>query len=100
LLCRFDFGSFYPSQGDASHCFIGEGAGQGYNINVPWEHGKCGDADYVAAWDHVLLPVAEAFDPDIILLSAGFDAGRQAQKFLELSLSLNIYLNLGTSHEA
>ncbi|CAM0906635.1 unnamed protein product [Alopecurus aequalis] len=35
---RFDYGSFYPSQGDASHCFIGEGAGQGYNINVPWEH--------------------------------------------------------------
>uniref|UniRef100_A0ACD5ULW2 Uncharacterized protein n=1 Tax=Avena sativa TaxID=4498 RepID=A0ACD5ULW2_AVESA len=71
---RFDYGSFYPSQGDASHCFIGEGAGQGYNINVPWEHGNCGDADYVAVWDHVLLPVAEAFDPDIILLSAGFDA--------------------------
>ncbi|XP_047064907.1 histone deacetylase 5-like [Lolium rigidum] len=71
---RFDFGSFYPSQGDASHCFIGEGAGQGYNINVPWEHGKCGDADYVAVWDHILLPIAEAFDPDIILVSAGFDA--------------------------
>ena len=77
LLCRFDYGSFYPCEGDASHCFIGEGAGEGYNINVPWEHGKCSDADYVAAWDHVLLPIAEAFDPDIILLSAGFDAGRQ-----------------------
>jgi histone deacetylase 6 len=84
LLCRFDFGSFYPSQGDASHCFIGEGAGQGYNINVPWEHGKCGDADYVAVWDHILLPIAEAFDPDIILVSAGFDAGKQVGKFLEL----------------
>ncbi|KAM3384471.1 hypothetical protein ACQJBY_008856 [Aegilops geniculata] len=71
---RFDYGSFYPCEGDASHCFIGEGAGEGYNINVPWEHGKCSDADYVAAWDHVLLPIAEAFDPDIILLSAGFDA--------------------------
>ncbi|XP_024312811.1 histone deacetylase 5 isoform X2 [Brachypodium distachyon] len=73
---RFDHGAFYPSQGDASHCFIGEGDGQGYNINVPWNHGGCGDADYIAAWDHVLLPVAEAFDPDIILLSAGFDAAR------------------------
>ncbi|XP_037476478.1 histone deacetylase 5-like [Triticum dicoccoides] len=71
---RFDYGSFYPCEGDASHCLIGEGAGEGYNINVPWEHGKCSDADYVAAWDHVLLPIAEAFDPDIILLSAGFDA--------------------------
>ncbi|XP_040381717.1 histone deacetylase 5 isoform X1 [Oryza brachyantha] len=71
---RFDYGSFYPAEGDASYCFIGEGAGKGYNINVPWEHGRCGDADYIAAWDHVLLPVAEAFDPDIILVSAGFDA--------------------------
>nr|CAB3454883.1 unnamed protein product [Digitaria exilis] len=71
---RFDYGSFYPAEGDASHCFIGEEAGKGYNINVPWEHGKCGDADYIAAWDHVLLPVTEAFDPDIILVSAGFDA--------------------------
>ncbi|XP_062188769.1 histone deacetylase 5-like [Phragmites australis] len=71
---RFDYGSFYPAQGDASHCFIGEEAGNGYNINVPWEHGRCGDADYIAAWDHVLLPVVEAYDPDIILVSAGFDA--------------------------
>lgn len=75
MSCRFDYGSFYPAEGDASHCFIGEEAGKGYNINVPWEHGKCGDADYIAAWDHVLLPVTEAFDPDIILVSAGFDAG-------------------------
>ncbi|BAF22119.1 histone deacetylase 5 [Oryza sativa Japonica Group] len=71
---RFDYGSFYPAEGDASYCFIGEGDGKGYNINVPWEHGKCGDADYIAAWDHVLLPVAEAFNPDIVLVSAGFDA--------------------------
>ncbi|GJN11107.1 hypothetical protein PR202_ga29274 [Eleusine coracana subsp. coracana] len=38
------------------------------------QHGKCGNADYIFAWDRVLLPVAEAFDPDIILVSAGFDA--------------------------
>ncbi|KAL6841959.1 hypothetical protein ACP4OV_028471 [Aristida adscensionis] len=71
---RFDHGTFYPAEGDASYCFIGEEAGKGYNINVPWEHGRCGDADYIAAWDYVLLPVAEAFDPDIVLVSAGFDA--------------------------
>lgn len=54
----------------------GEDAGAGYNINVPWEHGRCGDADYFAVWDHVLIPVAEAYNPDIILISAGFDAGQ------------------------
>lgn len=54
---------------------IGEGPGLGYNINVPWENGRCGDADYLAVWDHVLLPVAKDFGPDIIIISAGFDAG-------------------------
>lgn len=54
---------------------IGEGPGEGYNINVPWEHGRCGDADYFAAWDHVLIPVVKEFNPDMIIVSAGFDAG-------------------------
>ncbi|KAI3765079.1 hypothetical protein L2E82_15103 [Cichorium intybus] len=51
----------------------GEGEGEGYNINVLWENGKCGDADYIAVWDHILIPVAREFKPDIILISAGFD---------------------------
>jgi hypothetical protein len=95
LFYRFDYGSFYPAEGDASHCFIGEEAGKGYNINVPWEHGKCGDADYIAAWDHILLPVTEAFDPDIILVSAGFDAGIYIYiyaKFFFYSFLLNILI--------
>ncbi|XP_058080982.1 histone deacetylase 5-like [Magnolia sinica] len=71
---RFDFGSFYPSGDDGSHTMVGEGLGAGYNINVPWEHGQCGDADYLAVWDHVLIPVAKAYNPDMILISGGFDA--------------------------
>ena len=54
---------------------VGEGPGAGYNINVPWEHGRCGDADYLAVWDHILIPVAKEFNPDMIIVSAGFDAG-------------------------
>ncbi|XP_020599979.1 histone deacetylase 5 [Phalaenopsis equestris] len=71
---RFDFGTFYPAGWDGSYCMIGEDQGAGYNINVPWEHGQCGDADYLAVWDHILIPVTEAYNPDIILISAGFDA--------------------------
>ncbi|KAG5536465.1 hypothetical protein RHGRI_024033 [Rhododendron griersonianum] len=72
---RYDFGTFYPASEDGSHIMIGKGPGAGYNINVPWESGRCGDADYIAAWDHVLIPVAKEFSPDIIMISAGFDAG-------------------------
>lgn len=54
----------------------GEGLGSGFNINVPWEHGLCGDADYLSVWDHILIPVAESYNPDIVLISGGFDAGR------------------------
>ncbi|KAI3970809.1 hypothetical protein MKX01_024456 [Papaver californicum] len=71
---RHDFGEFFPSGDDGSHVMIGERSGTGYNVNVPWEQGECGDADYFAVWDHVLIPITKAFDPDIILISAGFDA--------------------------
>ncbi|KAJ4960312.1 hypothetical protein NE237_020222 [Protea cynaroides] len=71
---RFDFGTFYPGGDDGSYMMVGEGSGAGFNINVPWEHGRCGDADYFAVWDHVLIPVARAFNPDMILISGGFDA--------------------------
>ncbi|KAL5544609.1 hypothetical protein UlMin_008393, partial [Ulmus minor] len=71
---RHDFGSSFPANDDGFYTMVGEGAGAGYNINVPWENDGCGDADYLAVWDHILLPVAKEFNPDIILISAGFDA--------------------------
>lgn len=72
---RHEFGRFYPCGDDGFYNMTGEGDGAGYNINVPWENGRCGDTDYFAAWDHILLPVAKEFNPDIIIVSAGFDAG-------------------------
>ncbi|EFH42672.1 hypothetical protein ARALYDRAFT_919346 [Arabidopsis lyrata subsp. lyrata] len=73
-VARYDHGSFYPASDDGDYNMVGEGPGKGFNINVPWEQGGCGDADYLAAWDHILIPVTKEFNPDIILLSAGFDA--------------------------
>lgn len=75
FVARHEYGSFYPAGDDGDYNMVGEGPGEGFNINVPWEQGRCGDADYLAAWDHILIPVAKEFNPDIILLSAGFDAG-------------------------
>jgi acetoin utilization deacetylase AcuC-like enzyme len=45
----------------------------GHTVNVPWPGGM-GDAEYLAAFDRVLLPIARTFSPDLVLVSAGFDA--------------------------
>jgi hypothetical protein len=41
---------------------------------MPWTQTGCGDAEYLAASHLLLLPVARAFDPQLVLISAGFDA--------------------------
>jgi len=63
----------YPGSGDVDE--IGEGDGEGYTMNVPFPAG-CGDAEYLAAIDECIAPALTAFDPDLLLVSAGFDAHR------------------------
>jgi histone deacetylase 6 len=71
---RYDDGIFYPCSKDAAGTVVGEGRGEGYNVNVPWEKAHMGDGDYMAAWHQVLMPIALEFDPELVLVSAGFDA--------------------------
>lgn len=52
---------------------LGDGEGTGFNINIPLPQGT-GDRGYLKSWDCLVEPIAEEFAPDIILLSAGFDA--------------------------
>lgn len=52
---------------------IGEGEGEGFNFNVTMMRGA-GDAQYLAVMDEIFFPVVRQFKPDIILVSAGFDA--------------------------
>ena len=61
----------YPGSGDLHE--TGAGAGLGATVNVPLP-GGCGDAEYLAALEAVFVPFAERFDPDLLLVSAGFDA--------------------------
>ncbi|KAF7713980.1 Histone deacetylase class 2 [Penicillium ucsense] len=67
-------GKFYPggSEGDLDHC--GEGAGLGKNVNIPWPDQGMGDGDYMHAFQKVVMPIAMEFDPDLVIVSAGFDA--------------------------
>jgi acetoin utilization deacetylase AcuC-like enzyme len=61
----------YPGTGNPAR--RGSGAGLGYTLNVDLKAGA-GDADILKAWDETLLPAAEAFKPDLVLISAGFDS--------------------------
>jgi acetoin utilization deacetylase AcuC-like enzyme len=60
----------YPGTGHWSE--TGQGDGKGFTINVPLSPGKT-DSDYLYIFEKLLFPIAEKFQPDFILVSAGFD---------------------------
>ncbi|KAM4066934.1 arb2 domain-containing protein [Hirsutella rhossiliensis] len=55
-------GSFYP------------GPGLGKNINIGWHDQGMGDGEYMAAFQKIVMPIAKEFNPDLVVISAGFDA--------------------------
>jgi acetoin utilization deacetylase AcuC-like enzyme len=61
----------YPGTGAADE--IGRGQGTGYAVNCALPAGQ-GDADYGQVFNELFVPIAEQFDPELILVSAGFDA--------------------------
>lgn len=64
---------YYPGTGAAQD--TGSGKGEGYTVNVPLPAG-CGDAEYLAVFRDVVVPAIEGFEPDWLLVSAGFDCHR------------------------
>jgi acetoin utilization deacetylase AcuC-like enzyme len=62
---------FYPGTGDVDE--VGEGDGKGYTVNIPLGAGG-GDAVYANAFERVVLPVLSEYAPELVLVSAGFDA--------------------------
>ena len=64
---------FYPGTGAAAEC--GEGRGEGFTLNIPLPAGS-GDAEYLGVLQRLLVPAAEAFRPELVLISCGFDAHR------------------------
>jgi len=61
----------YPGTGRESE--RGRAAGEGFTINVPMEAGE-GDEEYRAVFQKFLVPAADAFKPEFVIISAGFDA--------------------------
>ena len=78
----------YPGTGARSE--TGVGAGEGTTVNCPMSPGS-GDEHYRQAFEEVVLPKASAFNPDFILISAGFDA-HQADPLGSIGLANESYV--------
>ncbi len=63
----------YPGTGRVED--IGSGPGTGFTVNVPLPGGQ-GDDDYTAIVHHLLMPIAQQYRPELVLVSAGFDIAR------------------------
>ncbi|XP_038163788.1 histone deacetylase 5 isoform X1 [Cyprinodon tularosa] len=74
-LHRYDDGNFFPGSGAPEE--VGSAAGVGFNVNIAWTGGvepPMGDVEYLTAFRSVVMPIAQQFSPDVVLVSAGFDA--------------------------
>jgi acetoin utilization deacetylase AcuC-like enzyme len=63
----------FPGSGPAGD--FGSGPGEGYTVNLPVPAGS-DEGLWLSLLEHIVLPIAISFDPDLILVSAGFDAHR------------------------
>ncbi|ORX73657.1 Arginase/deacetylase, partial [Linderina pennispora] len=73
-LHRYDGEEFYPVSDEGRMEKVGSGGGEGFNINIPWPCEGVGDGDYLDAFRRVVIPVVREFGPDMVIVSAGFDA--------------------------
>jgi acetoin utilization deacetylase AcuC-like enzyme len=70
LYCSTHQYPYYPGTGAIEE--IGDGKGRGYTVNIPLRGGQ-GDADYIKLFQEIIIPVADAYKPEFILISAGYD---------------------------
>ncbi|KAK0549432.1 Histone deacetylase hda1 [Tilletia horrida] len=73
-LHRYEDGTFYPGGIAGGVEQVGTGNGKGTNVNVPWPCAGMGDGDYLYAFQRVIMPIAQEYNPDFVIISAGFDA--------------------------
>jgi acetoin utilization deacetylase AcuC-like enzyme len=73
LFCSLHQWPLFPGSGLESE--RGSGSGEGFTLNVRLPAGS-GDVDYLAVLDGIVEPELKAFEPDLLLVSAGFDAHR------------------------
>jgi acetoin utilization deacetylase AcuC-like enzyme len=83
----------YPGTGSASE--VGRAGGEGLTLNIPLPAG-CGDDEYRQVFERLVDPVCRQFDPDLVLISAGFDAhARDPLASMEMTESGYAHLTRG-----
>lgn len=75
-LHRYENGEFYPGSTYGASASVGSGPGKGFSINIPWPTAGMGDGEYLYAFHHIVMPIAAEFGPDLVMISAGFDAAK------------------------
>lgn len=73
-LHRYENGTFYPGTTFGHYDQVGGPQARGTSLNVPWPCAGMNDADYLYAFQRCIMPVAYEFSPDLVIVSAGFDA--------------------------
>jgi acetoin utilization deacetylase AcuC-like enzyme len=73
LFCSIHEWPLYPGTGRASD--VGYGAGEGFTVNLPVPGGS-GDPVHGSLVEHVVAPLIRGWEPELVLISAGFDAHR------------------------
>lgn len=79
-LHRYENGLFYPGE-SGSLKNIGSGPGTGFNVNIEWNTKEgirkvsaLGDHEYIYMFEEVVSPIIKEFEPELIIVSAGFDS--------------------------
>lgn len=81
---------FYPGTGAVED--VGRGKGAGFTLNVPLEAGST-DGDYAAIFEAVVIPAIDQFRPELMLISAGYDA-HERDPLARMRLSTSGYAGL------
>nr|ADK66833.1 putative histone deacetylase superfamily protein [Karlodinium veneficum] len=67
-------GLAFPCKKDMDFTCNGHLKGRGYNINIPWPHDAIGLIEYTEAFQTIVIPAIQAFQPGLLLIASGFDA--------------------------
>lgn len=86
-------GAFWPELIESNYNFIGGDNAKGFNVNVPLNETQMQNSDYLAIWHNILLPIAHEFNPQLVIVSAGYDAAIGCPEG-EMCLSPAIYAHL------